>query len=97
MTPFEIQILVNKVTPQGITVLLGSTSATQILSLFVSYIVYNPNIQNLVAGTYVYNDYAPTSSLTFAPPIGVSNNNIGFHGFNGFIIRNLQSNIKLSG
>lgn len=88
--------MVNKVTAQGITVLLGSTSPTQIYSLFVSYIVYNPNIQNLVAGNYIYNDYSPTNSLTFAPPIGVANNNIGFHGFSGFIIRNQQSNLTLS-
>lgn len=67
---------------------VSSTSATKILSLFVSYIVYDPFIQNLVVGSYVYNKYAPVSSLFFTPPIGVSNNNVAFHGLNGFIVSN---------
>jgi hypothetical protein len=85
------------VTAQGITVMLGSTSATQVQSIFVSYIVYDPSIQNLVAGNYVYNQYVPTANLQFTPPIGVSRNNAAFHGFNGFIVKNGLSNIQLTG
>jgi cysteine-rich repeat protein len=87
-TPFEVQLLSSNVSAQGISLLVSSTSATQIHSLFVSYIVYDPFIQNLVVGSYVYNKYTPTSSLLFTPPIGVSRNNLAFHGFNGFIVSN---------
>lgn len=87
-TPFEVQLLSNNVTAQGISLLISSTSATQIYSLFVSYVVYDPFILNLVAGTYVYNKYAPVTTLSFTPPIGVSNNNLAFHGLNGFIVSN---------
>ena len=82
---------------QGISVLISSTSATQVHSIFVSYVVYDPNIQNLVAGSYVYNKYVASNSLQFAPPIGISNNNVGFHGFNGFIINNNKANVAVSG
>ena len=87
-TPFEIQLLSNNVTAQGIHLVISSTSATQVLALFVSYIVYDAFIQNLVVGSYVYNKYAPVASLVFTPPIGVSNNNVAFHGFSGFIASN---------
>lgn len=97
LTPFEVQIVVNKVTSQGISILLESTSATQVYSIFVSYIVYDSNIQNLVAGIYVYDQYIPTLSLQFTPPIGISNNNGAFHGFSGFIIRNNQQNFQITG
>ena len=97
LTPFEVQIVMNSVSRQGISVLLTSTSATQVHSIFVSYVAFDPNIQNLVAGNYVYNKYLPRSSLSFTPPIGVSNNNLAFHGFNGFIANNNQANFILSG
>ena len=87
-TPFEVQLLSNNVTAQGITLIISSTSATQIHSLFVSYVVYDPFILNLVVGSYVYNKYSAVSSLFFTPPIGVSNNNLAFHGLNGFIVSN---------
>ena len=87
-TPFEVQLLSNNVSSQGITLVVSSTSATQVHSLFVSYVVYDPFILNLVVGSYVYNKYSPVLSLIFTPPIGVSNNNVAFHGLNGFIVSN---------
>lgn len=87
-TPYEVALMVSEVVPQGITLTIQSTSATQIHSLFVSYIAYDSNIQNLVAGTYLYSRYTATNQLQFRPPIGVSNNNIAFHGFSSFIARN---------
>jgi cysteine-rich repeat protein len=97
LTPFEVQVAVTSVSKQGISILISSTSATQVYSLFVSYVVYDPNIQNLVAGNYLYNRYVATNSLSHTPPIGVSNNNIAFHGFSGFILSNNKGNIALSG
>ena len=97
VTPFEVQVVVNSVSKEGISVLLQSTSATQVHSIFVSYVAYDPNIQNLVAGSYVYNKYVPASSLSHTPPIGVSNSNVALHGFNGFIANNNQANFILSG
>jgi hypothetical protein len=94
-TPFEVQLLSNNVTDQGIHLVISSTSATRVLSLFVSYIVYDAFIQNLVVGSYVYNKYAPVKSLLFTPPIGVSNNNLAFHGFNGFIAANNGADFSL--
>ena len=97
LTPFEVQVAVTSVSKQGISILISSTSATQVYSLFVSYIVYDPNIQNLVAGNYLYNKYVATSALSHTPPIGVSKNNIAFHGFSGFILSNNKGNVALSG
>ena len=94
-TPFEVQLLSNNITAQGITLVVSSTSATQVLSLFVSYIVYDAFIQNLVVGSYIYNKYAPVTSLVFTPPIGVSSNNVAFHGLNGFIIANNGDNFAI--
>jgi cysteine-rich repeat protein len=88
---------VTAVSKGGISLLLQSTTATQVHSIFVSYIAYDPNIQNLVAGNYVYNKYLPASSLTFTPPIGVSNNNVAFHGFNGFIANNNKGGFAIGG
>lgn len=87
----------SKVAAEGITVMVQSTSATQVQSIFVSYIVYDPSIQNLVAGNYIYNEYLPSAYLQFTPPIGVSRNNAAFHGFNSFIIKNTKSNIQMTG
>jgi hypothetical protein len=53
-SPFEVQVVSSALTAQGITVLLSTTSATQVHSVFVSYIVYDPSIPNLVAGNYLY-------------------------------------------
>ena len=96
MTPYEIQITVSKINIQSIEILMSSTSATQIHSLFISYLVYNPNMINLVAGNYVYNQYFPSNYLTFQTPIGVSSNNGAFHGFNGFIVKNHQRDLALT-
>jgi cysteine-rich repeat protein len=96
LTPFEVEVVVNSVTKQGISVLLQSTTATQVHSIFVSYVAYDPIIQNLVAGSYVYNKYVPSSSLQFTPPIGVSGNNVAFHGFNGFIANNNRAALSLA-
>ena len=82
--------MASKVDVQGITLLIQSTSATQIHALFISYLLYNPSIPNLVAGTYKYEIYLPTNYLQFTPPIGISNNTLSFHGFNSFIIRNIN-------
>ena len=88
MTPYEVQILKSECTTHGISLILSSTSATQVHSLLVSYILYDPSLVNLVAGSYEYSEYTPVNSLMHAPPIGVSNNNINFHGYSGFIIGN---------
>lgn len=76
--------------------MLQSTSATQVHAIFVSYLAYAENIQNMVAGTYLYNQYNPVTALQFAPSIGVSSNQLAFHGLNSFIQRNSQSPFELS-
>ena len=81
-------MLINSISSQGITLIVQSTSATQVHSLFVSYIAYDPTILNLVAGNYVYDKYNPLTYLQFQPPIGVSNNNLAFHGLNSFVVKN---------
>lgn len=48
-TPFEVQIVVKAVDVSGLTLLISTTSATQIHSLFISYIAYDPSIPNLMA------------------------------------------------
>lgn len=95
LTPFEVQTVVNSVSKQGISILLSSTSATQVHSVFVSYVAYNPNIQNLVAGNYLYNKYVPTASFSHTTPIGVGKSTVSFHGISSFILRNNQADISL--
>lgn len=97
LTPYEVQILSSAVTNQGISLIISSTSATQIHSIFVSYVAYDSSIQNLVGGSYSYTQYNAVSSLSFLTPIGVTNNNVAFHGFNSFIIRNNRQSFSLSG
>ena len=96
-SPFEVQVVNSELSDKGITILLSSTSATQIHSVFVSYIIYDPSLPNLVAGNYLYREYKQSNSLAFRPPIGISNNNAAFHGFTGFIIRNNNGNLALRG
>lgn len=96
MSPFEVEVTVSDVKPQGITILIQSTSATQIHAIFISFIAYDPSILNLVAGGYTYEKYQPTNYLQFNTPISVSSNNLAFHGFNSFIMRNGHSNFKLT-
>ena len=95
-TPFEVQIVQSECTTYGISLILSSTSATQIHALLVSYILYDPAIINMVAGSYVYDNYSPVQSLKHAPPIGVSNNNLAFHGFGGFIVSNTDKVFAIS-
>jgi len=97
LTPYELQIVRSAITHQGISLHISSTSATQIHSLYVSFIVYDPELINLVAGNYLYAEYRATSSLVHAPPIGVSNHNLAFHGFTGFIIGNNRAAFRASG
>lgn len=46
-TPYEVQVVLKSVSTQGITLLISTTSATQIHSLFVSFIVYDPSIKEV--------------------------------------------------
>ena len=87
-SPFEVVVVVHSVSSQGVTVLIQSTSSTQVHSIFVSYVAYNPNILNLVAGSYTYDKYLPVTYSQFTTSRDISNPNLAFHGFNSFIIRN---------
>ena len=61
LTPFEVQVIKSECTTHGISLILSSTSATQIHSLYVSYILYDPALINMVAGSYEYNEYTASS------------------------------------
>ena len=50
----HMQLKITGDTSKTISVLVSSTSATRIHSLFISYIAYDPSIQNMVAGSYLY-------------------------------------------
>ena len=78
-------------TSSGISVLLQSTSATQVHSLIISYVIYSSSIPNLIAGTYIYKEYVPSANLMFSPQGNIANSNGAIHGFNGFILRNNQN------
>ena len=95
-TPYEVSVVVNSVSAQGITVMLQSTSATQVHAIFVSYVAYAANVQNMVAGTYIYDRYNPVNSLQFSPSTDVRTNQLAFHGLNSFIVRNSQSSFDLT-
>ena len=61
-TPFEVQVVVKNIAITGITLLISTTSATQIHSLFVSYIAYDPSIPNLMASYESYDKYIGTNT-----------------------------------
>lgn len=92
-----MQIVSTSVNSNGITLLIQSTSATQIYSLFVSYIAYSSSIPNLIAGTYTYKQYIPSSNLINLVTTDTRKPNAAIHGFSGFIIKNLGNDIQFTG
>ena len=92
-----MQIVSTTAKSNGISLLIQSTSATQIYSLFISYIAYSSNIPNLIAGTYTYKQYIPSSNLISLVTIDTRKPNAVIHGFNGFIIQNFGNDIQFSG
>ena len=95
-SPYEIQIVVNSVSTQGITVLISTTSATQIHSLFISYVAYDPTILNLKARNIVYDKYVGVSTWSEANDFASKMTDKMFCGFSGFIIGNRGGPFSLS-
>jgi len=92
-----VQIVSTTANSNGISLLIQSTSATQIYSLFISYIAYSSNIPNLIGGTYTYKQYIPSSNLISLVTTDTRKPNAVIHGFNGFIIQNLGNDIQFNG
>jgi hypothetical protein len=94
-SPFEVEVVSNGITAQGVTVVLQSTSATQIHAIFISYLAYSKSIPNIISGSYTYDVYSPTTALSFSLPMDPSGLTASFHGFTSFIIRNALSSFDL--
>lgn len=53
-SPLEVQLLNKKVTSTGISVTLSVTSATQVYSLLISFVAFQPNFGKLYGGSYIF-------------------------------------------
>lgn len=94
-TPYEVQVVIKGVSTKGLTLLISTTSATQIHSLFVSYIAYDPSIQNLQAHSVVYDQYVGTQSYQHQGTME-ENTHLMFCGVSSFIVSNTGSAFGLS-
>ena len=94
-TPYEVQAVVKGVSVQGITVLISTTSATQIHALFVSYIAYDPSIKNVFAKSVVYDEYVGIKTHQHEMDTSV-NMHVMFCGVSSFIISNNGATFGLS-
>ena len=83
----KVQAVVKGVSTQGLTVLISTTSATQIHSLFISYIAYDPSIQNLYAHNIVYDEYVGVKTYQNEMAMDKSMH-LMFCGVSSFIISN---------
>ena len=94
-TPYEVQVVVNSVSTKGLTILISTTSATQIHSLFVSYIAYDPSIKDISAHSVVYDKYIGTRSYQHvATPDPTTH--LMFCGISSFIVSNTGASFGLS-
>lgn len=75
---------------------ISVTTATQIQSLFISYIAIDSTLTFAYLGNYLYSSYNPIAQLSHAPTTDLSSNIISFYGFNGFIVSNNQAAFQLS-
>lgn len=96
-TPYDLQLTVKGVSSSGVTVLVSTTSATQVHALFVSYIVYDPSINGVLGQNVVYDDYVGTKTHQFVTPAASDASlHLLFWGVNSFIISNTGSTFGLS-
>lgn len=88
-TPFEVQVVVTAVGVQGLTLLISTTSATQVHSLFISYIAYDSSaIPNVNSFNFVYNKYIGISSSVIKLEANLATSSAAVFGLNGFIVGN---------
>lgn len=87
-TPFELQVVVNSVSAQGITILISTTSATQVHSLFISYIIYDPTILNAVGTEWAYDKYIGIASYSHKYSTDFTSVTAHLVGISGFIASN---------
>lgn len=87
-TPFEVQVVVNSVSAQGLTLLISTTSATQVHALFISYVAYDPTIPNIKGTDILYNKYLGVSTYSQKLDFDLSTNGLAFCGLSGFIVAN---------
>jgi cysteine-rich repeat protein len=93
-TPYEVQVVIKSVSTQGLTLLIQTTSATQIHSLFVSYVAYDSSIKDLSAGPVLYDKYVGTSSSQTVASTP-SSAHLLFWGISSFIIGNTGASFGL--
>lgn len=94
-TPYEVQVVIKSISTQGLTLLISTTSATQIHSLFVSYIAYDPSIKSVFAADILYDKYIGTTSSQNVMAAD-SSTHLMFCGVSSFIIGNNGGSFGLS-
>jgi cysteine-rich repeat protein len=95
LTPYEVQVVLKSVSTQGLTLLIQTTSATQIHALFVSFVAYDPSIKDLSARAVLYDKYVGTTSYQTTASMPTSTQLI-FWGVSSFIIGNTGASFGLS-
>lgn len=94
-TPYEVQVVIQSISTQGLTLLISTTSATQIHSLFISYVAFDPTLANVKSLSNVYDKYVGLTSSSNKIPFDATNAPIMFGGITGFILGNTGSAFKL--
>lgn len=95
LTPFEVQVIVNSVSAQGLTLLISTTSATQVHALFISYVAYDPTIPKLSSANLLYSKYLGVATYTQKLAYDASTPGLTFFGLSGFIVANSNSPFAL--
>ena len=86
----------HEVNGTGIAITVSVTTVTQVQSLFVSYIAYGSDLENIYLGQYIYDAYAAAINLAHIPNVDISKNLVDFYGFNGFILGNNRNSFALT-
>lgn len=95
MSPFEVQITESYANNSGITLLITTTTVTQVHALHISYIAWISTGLNFVFGNFTVEPSNPVGDITHTPATSIGRNYARIFGLTGFIINNNFQNISL--
>jgi hypothetical protein len=98
MSPFEIQIVESYSNTSGITLLIQTTTVTQVHAIHVSFIAWVSTKLNLVAGKYTYEPSTGGLAVEMGhtPVSSIGRNYARIFGLTGFIINHNSQNLTFA-
>ena len=95
-TPFEVQIQGVSSNNSDLNLFISTTTATQVYSLMVSYIVFQ-NSSNLYFGAFEYNPSGGTTTTFLSTTVKLPLTPLAqLSGFSGFILPNIDGSTSFS-